>query len=151
VLQAGERQERQSSSGILVGTGTGSTGWCLSLARQFGLEERLPQPEERRLVWFVREPWPSHTTGTDLAFGELTEAQELVVTSELGEQGVIFADGIETDWLEFLDGQTVRIVIAPGGLQLVMPASRPARQPGGKAQREAVPRGHAPAPTGGLQ
>lgn len=135
MLQAGERQERQSSSGILVGTGTGSTGWCLSVARQRGLEARLPAPEERRLVWFVREPWPSRTTGTDLAFGELTEAQELVVTSELGEHGVIFADGIETDWLEFLDGQTVRIAIAPSGLQLVMPASRLARPTGGKVQR----------------
>ena len=131
LLQAGERRERQSSSGILVGTGTGSTGWCLSVARQRDLEARLPAPEERRLVWFVREPWPSRTTGTDLAFGELAEAQELVVTSELGEHGVIFADGIETDWLEFLDGQSVRIAIAPGDLQLVMPGSRPARQSGG--------------------
>ena len=133
VLQAGERRERQSSSGILVGTGTGSTGWCLSVARQRGLEARLPAPEERRLVWFVREPWPSCTTKTDLDFGELTEEQELVVTSELGEHGVIFADGIETDWMEFLDGQTVRITIAPAGLQLVMPPSRAARQSGGAA------------------
>jgi hypothetical protein len=151
VLHAGERQERQSSSGILVGTGTGSTGWCLSVARQRGLEERLPAPEERRLVWFVREPWPSCATGTDLTFGELTEGQELVVTSELGEHGVIFADGIETDWLEFLDGQTVRIGIAPSGLLLVMPASGPARQSGGKVQREAGSRGHTPASTGGFR
>jgi hypothetical protein len=126
VLHAGERQERQSSSGILVGTGTGSTGWCLSIARQRGLEARLPAPEERRLVWFVREPWPSSTTGTDLEFGELSEGEELLVTSELGEDGVIFADGIESDWVEFLDGQTVSITIAPGGLHLVVPASRQA-------------------------
>lgn len=124
VLHAGAREERQSSSGIVVGTGTGSTGWCLSLARQLGLEERLPQPEERRLVWFVREPWPSRTTGTDLTFGELAEDDALVVTSELGENGVIFADGIETDWLEFLDGQRVTITLAPGALHLVVPGMK---------------------------
>ncbi len=124
LLRTGGREERQSSSGILVGTGTGSTGWCLSIARQRGLEERLPAPEERRLVWFVREPWPSATTGTDLDFGELSEGQELLATSERGEGGVIFADGIESDWIEFLDGQTVRIAIAPEGLHLVVPAGR---------------------------
>jgi len=139
VLHAGEREERQSSSGILVGTGTGSTGWCRSLAQQLGLEARLPQPEERRLVWFVREPWPSRTTGTDLTFGELTEGQELVVTSELGENGVIFADGIETDWLDFLDGQTVRITIAPSELHLVVPAGRLAPESGSETPRPSGP------------
>ena len=129
VLRAGVREERQSSSGIIVGTGTGSTGWCRSIARQRGIEERLPEPEERRLIWFVREPWPSVTTGTDLEFGEIAEGDELVVTSELGEDGVIFADGIESDWVEFLDGQTVRISLAPGGLHLVVPSIPPPRKP----------------------
>ncbi len=135
LLRAGDREERQSSSGVIVGTGTGSTGWCLSIARQRGLEARLPAPEERRLVWFVREPWPSLTTGTALDFGELTGGQELAITSELGENGVIFADGIESDWIEFLDGHTVRIALAPGGLQLVVPTNRRAREAGGEAPR----------------
>jgi hypothetical protein len=139
VLHAGEREERQSSSGILVGTGTGSTGWCRSLARQLGCEERLPQPEERRLLWFVREPWPSRTTGTALTCGDLTEGQDLVVISELGENGVIFADGIETDWLDFLDGQSVRITLAPSGLRLVVPAGRLAPESGSEAPRSPGP------------
>ena len=135
VLRAGDREERQSSSGVIVGTGTGSTGWCLSLARQRGFEARLPAPEERRLVWFVREPWPSLTTGTDLDFGELAEGQELVIASELGENGVIFADGIESDWIEFLDGHTAHIALDPGGLRLVVPADGRSREAGGKAAR----------------
>lgn len=126
LLQAGGQEERQSSSGVIVGTGTGSTGWCLSIARQRGLTDRLPAPEERRLVWFVREPWPSLTTGTEMDFGELLEEDELVVTSELGENGVVFADGIESDWIEFLDGQTVRITLAPETLNLVVPAAHSA-------------------------
>jgi hypothetical protein len=126
-LQAGDQQERQSSSGIIVGTGTGSTGWCLSIARQRGLTDRLPAPEERRLLWFVREPWPSVTTGTAMDHGELAEGDELTITSELGENGVIFADGIESDWIEFLDGQTVRVCLAPESLHLVVPGAQPAK------------------------
>ena len=53
--------------------------------------------------------------------------------------GVIFADGIETDWPEFLDGQTVRIAIAPGGLQRVMPANRQARQSGTRFSAKRLP------------
>jgi NAD kinase len=127
LLRAGDQEERQSSSGVIVGTGTGSTGWCLSIARQRGLTDRLPAPEERRLIWFVREPWPSLTTGTAMDYGELAEEDELTITSELGENGVIFADGIESDWIEFLDGQTVRIALAPETLNLVVPAARPAK------------------------
>ena len=126
LLQAGKQQERQSSSGVIVGTGTGGTGWCLSVARQRGLTDRLPAPEERRLIWFVREPWPSVTTGTEMDFGELSGEDELVVTSELGENGVIFADGIESDWIEFLDGQTVRVGLAPETLNLVVPTAKSA-------------------------
>ncbi|MBI5366641.1 MAG: hypothetical protein HZA54_06365 [Planctomycetes bacterium] len=120
LLRAGGREERQSSSGVLVGTGTGSTGWCLSVARQRGLLAKLPQPEERRLVWFVREPWPSVATGAELDFGELADGAELTLTSELGEGSVIFADGIESDWVEFLDGQTVRVGVAGETLNLVV-------------------------------
>lgn len=58
------------------------------------------------------------------------------ITSELGESGGLVADGIETDWLQFLDGQTVHVTLAPGGLRLVVPASqRAAREPGGEGQR----------------
>jgi len=88
-----------------------------------GLEGRLPEPEERRLIWFVREPWPSVTTGTDLDFGRLRKGDELVVTSELGEDGVIFADGIESDWVEFLDGQTGADLPRPRRAALVVPSN----------------------------
>ena len=50
------------------------------------------------------------------------------------------ADGIETDWMEFLDGQTVRIGIASGGLQLVMPATRPAPSAGSGVRGPTGPR-----------
>jgi NAD kinase len=122
-LRVDGKQERHSSSGMIITTGTGSTGWARSIAQQRKLEEILPKPEEPKLAWFVREPFPSVSTGITLDHGVLAGTQILEATSELGDNGVIFADGIESDTLEFIDSQTVRISVAPEVLRLVIPAS----------------------------
>lgn len=121
-LRCADAEERQSSSGMIVATGTGSTGWARSIAEQRGIEAPLPQPEERRLAWFVREPFPSVATGTSLDFGELGPGDSMSVVSEMGEGGVAFADGIEADRVEFLAGQTLTIGIAERTLNLVVAA-----------------------------
>jgi hypothetical protein len=121
-VQVGGREERQSSSGILCATGTGSTGWVRSIVEQRELLLDLPRPEEPRLSWFVREPFPSVYTGTEIDFGFVEQEQELVARSEMGYGGVIFADGIESDSLEFLYGHRVVVRIAAQRLNLVVPA-----------------------------
>lgn len=115
------RHERQSSSGVICSTGTGSTGWARSVSEQRGLRDELPKPEDKRLVWFVREPFPSVATGTKLDRGGVTEREPLEIVSEMGEGGVIFADGIETDRVEFLSGQRVAIRVDAEPLRLVVP------------------------------
>lgn len=119
-IQVGSQEERHSSSGVICSTGTGSTGWARSISEQSGIAERLPKPEEPRLAWFVREPFPSVYTQTGLRFGELAAGESLTLRSEMGEGGVVFADGIESDRLEFLAGHRVRIEIAPDSLNLVI-------------------------------
>ena len=120
-LRVGQREERHSSSGLICATGTGATGWALSIARQRHLEAELPGPEEPRLAWFVREPFPSVASGTDLDYGQLGPGESIELVSEMGEDGVIFADGIESDHVEFLDGQTIRLGLAEQLLNLVVP------------------------------
>lgn len=121
-LQTDSGNERQSSSGVICSTGTGATGWARSICTQMGLPvESLPGPEEAALAWFVREPWPSIATGAKLRSGFLKDGR-LVLSSEMGTGGVVFADGIETDRLEFLEGQTVVVDVAPHRLNLVLPA-----------------------------
>jgi len=120
-LRVGGREERQSSSGLICATGTGSTGWARSIARQRQLDLVIG-PEEARLAWLVREPFPSVSTDTDLDFGFLGPDEALEVVSEMGEDGVIFADGIEVDRLDFAVGQTARISVAQQRLHLVVPA-----------------------------
>jgi NAD kinase len=120
-LRVPQGEERQSSSGILVCTGTGGTGWGRSLATQIGLSEPLPQPGEPSLFWFVREAWPSGQTGAALQHGRLGSSDTLVAHSQMGEGGLLFADGIETDFVEFLEGQSVRVGVAEHTLNLVVP------------------------------
>lgn len=120
-LRLGSSTEHQSSSGLIVSTGTGATGWARSVAEQRGLEAELPAPQERRLIFFVREPFPSVSTGTTLDVGQI-EDTPLVLESEMGEAGLVFADGIEADSLEFLTGHRLEIGLAAFTLRLVVPA-----------------------------
>ena len=119
-LLAAEHEERQSSSGLIIATGTGSSGWARSIVLQRGIQDRMPAPSEERLAWFVREPWPSVASGAALNFGWVLGQGTLRVVSEMGEGGVIFADGIEGDCIEFVSGQSVQIGIAAQRLNLVL-------------------------------
>jgi NAD kinase len=111
-------RERQSSSGLIVGTGTGATGWCASIARDRVAAPALPDPGDPVLCWFVREAWPSPATGVQKVEGLLAAGQELELTSE-SERLVVFADGLEPDALELSWGQRVQITIADRRLRLV--------------------------------
>lgn len=111
--------EAQASSGVLVGTGTGATGWCRSAALERGTQPTaLPAPGEERLAWFVREAWPSPTTGTSHVQGVLGAADHLALTVE-SDQLVVFGDGMESDALTLTWGQTVTVAIAPTRLNLL--------------------------------
>jgi len=141
-LRVGQKEERHSSSGVICSTGTGGTGWARSIALQRRLETPIPEPEEPRLVWFVREPFPSVATRTSLDSGVLELSEELVLVSEMGESGVVFADGIETDSLEFNSGQRVSVRLDPDPLLLVVPATSPV--PAGAAPQGSTPRRTSP-------
>lgn len=118
VLRAGDRVERHSSSGILVGTGTGATGWLRSAweERRSGLV--MPGPTDPGLCWFVREAWPSPATGNEVTEGLVGVDASLVVTVE-SDALVCFGDGIEADALSVSFGQRLTVGLAPRRLRLV--------------------------------
>ena len=118
-LDAGRgASERQSSSGILVGTGTGATGWCRSAWLERGSGLTLPGPTDPTLSWFVREAWPSPATGTEQTEGVLEPGQELVVLAE-SDRLVVFGDGIETDAMPLTWGQRLAVRLSERRLRLV--------------------------------
>ncbi|MGZ3102966.1 hypothetical protein [Streptomyces sp. H72] len=110
--------ETQASSGVLIGTGTGASGWLRSVWQDRSTEWQLPHPTEARLAWFVREAWPSPTTGTRLNAGELSAGARLTVTVE-SERLVAFGDGMESDALELTWGQTIRLGLCSTKLRLI--------------------------------
>jgi hypothetical protein len=114
------RGERQSSSGVVVGTGTGATGWCASIAAERSWSGILPGPDQESLAWFVREAWPSPATGVSLTAGTLGPGEALRLVSE-SERLVVFADGVESDHLALTWGQQVTVGLATRRLQLVVP------------------------------
>jgi NAD kinase len=125
LLEVGGRREHQSSSGIIVSTGLGSTGWLKSLyagwsgtATALGampdaktLDMSFPW-DANRLHYFVREPFPSRTTGTTIVAGFVSPDTPMSVVSEMAENGVIFSDGVEADFVEFNAGTRVEVALA---------------------------------------
>jgi hypothetical protein len=109
-LQFGAREERHSSSGLIVCSGTGSTGWARSVQLQRGERMALPAALSTSLAFLVREPWPSATTGADLVEGCFDASHDgLSITSEMNDGGVAFGDGIEQDALELPFGQVLTV------------------------------------------
>ena len=117
IAYAGQ-EEQQSSSGVIVATGTGATGWALSIARATRIAVKI-RPEEPTAMFLVREPWPSRATGAAIASGRLGPEDVLVLVSRMNEGGVVFADGMETDRLDFAWGRTLRVKIASRRLRFV--------------------------------
>ncbi|ACY18835.1 inorganic polyphosphate/ATP-NAD kinase [Haliangium ochraceum] len=112
-------EEMQSSSGLIVTTGTGATGWGRSICLRRVDPPPLPRPTDARLAFFVRESFPSVGTGTAIQDGVIAEQQRLRVVSQMNAGGVIFGDGIEDDRIEFHWGMTANIEVAKLRLQLV--------------------------------
>lgn len=119
VVSWGEQQERHSSSGLIVATGTGATGWARSIHQCHRSTLRLPGPTDPELVFFVREAWPSVNTGTSVTEGVVAAGASIRVVSEMGETGVLFGDGIEQDPLPFPWAREVVVSRASRTLQLV--------------------------------
>lgn len=122
--------EAQSSSGILVSTGAGSTGWMSSVFNMAaGVEglmgRRSVKPmhfswEDRRLLFVVREPFVSRHSKADVVAGWIEAAQQLALESEMPSGGVIFSDGIEADYVAFNSGTQVTVAAAAEAAQLVV-------------------------------
>jgi hypothetical protein len=132
------RTERQSSCGVLVTTGLGTTGWLKSIVSTARAMSALVEGHEapggrtiklaweaRELVFSVREAFPSKWTQSNLVFGRISERQPLVVNSENPESGVIFSDGMQRDALEFNAPQRVEVGIASAVGRIGWPVTSP--------------------------
>jgi NAD kinase len=119
------RSENQSSSGLIVSTGLGSTAWMksvvtgsLSIAGAVSgstpkLQYQALPWDARELLFAVREPFPSRASQTQIVYGRIDPDHPLTIRSRMPEHGVIFSDGIESDYLRFTAGMEAVIELAP--------------------------------------
>ncbi len=120
------QSEQQSSSGIIVSTGLGSTGWLASIVA--GAQGVLgTKTENQNFAWdanylkyAVREPFPSNVTGTKLIYGKVNSKKTMTVASRMANNGIIFSDGMIDDTVEFNSGAIVELGIATKQGQLVI-------------------------------
>jgi NAD kinase len=124
------KSEPQSSSGVLVSTGAGSTGWLSSIfnmtrgvAGLAGAAFAVPTHlkwEDLRLVFVVREPFISRHSQAEIVAGMIAPGEELMLESLMPSGGVIFSDGTEADFLKFDSGVTAVIRASEQKAHLVM-------------------------------
>lgn len=142
------QSEPHSSSGVIVSTGAGSTGWLSSVFNMAsGVLSLLsgsvdaspsspaapapgPRPstvhaprmawEDPRLLFVVREPFISRHSRAGLVTGLVQPGEDLRIESAMPQNGVIFSDGVEADYLHFNSGAIAHIRAAAQTAQLVI-------------------------------
>lgn len=127
-LSFNNNTEEQSSSGIIVSTQAGSTGWLSSVFNmaygvtglfEKNIKPKQPKLKDNQLLFAVREPFKSIRTQTDISVGLINNQNNLRIESLMPAGGVIFSDGIESDFLQFNSGSIATIGIANETANLV--------------------------------
>ena len=147
-IKLDDYEENQSSSGIIISTGLGSTGWlksvisgALNISKSYksinGQTDSILNWNKKNksivkdintentsnyegsylnmswdstsLVFSVREPFPSKSSKANFVFGMINSGKSLQIISKMPENGVIFSDGVESDFLTFSSGMEASI------------------------------------------
>jgi NAD kinase len=124
------KAEPQSSSGVLVATGAGSTGWLSSVFNMTrGIDSlcggRPADPvhlewHDPNLFFVVREPFISRHSQAQIVAGMIAPGDKLMLESLMPSGGVIFSDGIESDYMQFDSGSTATIAAAAQKAHLIV-------------------------------
>lgn len=130
------KSEQQSSSGIIVATGAGSTGWLSSVMNMTNgvshtfsrnhtnspVSLTLPWNTDR-LAFVVREPFRSRHSEINLSAGLIGRNEQLMIESQMPSNGIIFSDGVEADFLHFNSGVKLEIGISSQKANLIGPVN----------------------------
>lgn len=135
-IEHGGTAENQSSSGVIVSTGAGSTGWYRSVlagaagvasahgdAGAAAIRDRYRfDMTARELRFSVREPFTSRSSAATVVCGSIGDGESLGIVSQMPRGGAIFSDGMEEDFLAFDAGLRATIGVSDRTLELCWPA-----------------------------
>lgn len=121
--------EEQSSSGLIISTSAGATGWLSSIFNMaYGVTSmfekdlipKRPKIKDNQLLFAVREPFKSIRTQIGITAGVVQNSNKLIIESLMPSNGIIFSDGIEKDFLNFNSGAIAEIGIANEKANLII-------------------------------
>ncbi len=111
------KKEEQKSSGILIATGAGSTGWYDSSVRYLYRNGNKFSKTEKTVRFLVTEPYRGKISGFSLLEGELLPDEKLTIQSLNDSSGKILIDAQQE--FDFQRGSTCRIQISKEPLRVI--------------------------------
>lgn len=123
------KSEQQSSSGVIVSTGVGASGWLRAVAAMAaGLAAdakasplaKLPAPTSAELVFVVREPFPAPNSQAGLVTGRILPDKPLLLRSHMPAGGCIFSDGVVERVVEWNAGGVVTLSVGERFLRRIV-------------------------------
>jgi len=111
VIKVKGKSEFQKSSGVLITTSSGSTGWAKSAAKG-----KL-KIQKNGFGYVVREPYLGRLTKSKLLKGSLSAKEKIRITSQM-HAGIVVVDSSEKSH-KFLDGDKLEVTISKKPLNYV--------------------------------
>lgn len=132
-IRYGPTGERQCSSGVIVSTPMGGSGWiksCMCAVTTIsGKHVNFPlfnNWSDEKLAFMVREPFASVDTGTGLLNNYIHAnsadpqgSTRFTIRSEMAEGGVIFSDGMPDERIDFSTGVEAHFEVADRKINFV--------------------------------
>ena len=118
IMNVGSMQFEQKSSGLIVATGAGSTGWY-DAAYQTAYGEPDHFAKTQRVAKFIgREMFKGHLTDSSLRHGIIHPGDELIITS-LMRNGIVSTDASEKMMFPIKNGEQVKISLSDFPLKVI--------------------------------
>lgn len=112
------KEEEQGSSGVVVSSGSGSTGWYGNVWETSNLKS-FPR-DSKKLRYIVREPMRVEEEGLELLHGEIEEGEEFKIESLMDFNGVICFDSALKFMYDFPLGDTVKLSVSDEPLRVII-------------------------------
>lgn len=117
VLKHGDVEETQKSSGLLITTGAGSTGWYDSACRYLHPDGNVFARTEPKFVFLATEPSKGRLNRSKLLEGTVQAGESLRIQSLNDSSGLVSVDSL--DEVLFSRGATLEVRISPHALKVI--------------------------------
>lgn len=117
VLKHGDKEETQKSSGLLITTGAGSTGWYDSACRYLHPEGSPFPRTAKQMVFLATEPFKGRLNQSKMLEGVVQEGETLTIKSLNDSEGIVSVDSLAE--ISFNRGAALEVRISDSPLKVL--------------------------------